>query len=79
MWPTRGIAATTGERDIVTTLVAFAWINFSLLTLAKIFGLMEYAAIRAVNAGAYGARAGAYSDKPATGAAAPAPTAPAVA
>ena len=72
MWPTRAIAAAlTGQQNIVTTLVAFAWINFSLLTLAKIFGLMEYAAIRAANAGAYGG----YGEKSAAGTAATAPAA----
>lgn len=63
----------------MTALVAFAWIPFSLLTIAKIFGLMEYSAIRASNAGAYGGGYGArgagagpgFADKPAAGAAAP--------
>jgi len=68
-WPTRGFAALSGERDIVISLVALAWVAFSLLTIAKIFGLMEYAAIRAANAGSYGnSTGGAFRDKPVNGA-----------
>lgn len=59
----RAFAAISGQQNIVTSLVAFAWIAFGLLTIAKIFGLMEYAAIHAAGTSTGPATAGAFHEK----------------
>ncbi|EJD06316.1 uncharacterized protein FOMMEDRAFT_165160 [Fomitiporia mediterranea MF3/22] len=51
-WPTRAIAGPGKQGRILITIVALAWVAFSLLTLAKIGAMMEYSARNAIGGGA---------------------------
>ena len=44
-WPTRTLAGPGKQGAILTTVIALAWVEFGLLSLAKMFAAMEYAAI----------------------------------
>ena len=46
-WPTRAIAGPGKEGRILITIVALAFVEFGLMTLAKVAALMEYAALGA--------------------------------
>ncbi|THH05654.1 hypothetical protein EW145_g4638 [Phellinidium pouzarii] len=51
-WPNRILAGFGKQGSVLLAIVALAWIAFGLLTLAKMFGMMEYAAARALDGGA---------------------------
>ena len=46
-WPTKLYAGPGEQGHILLTIVAFAWLNFIALTFAKVFQLMQFAALRA--------------------------------
>ncbi|KAL5520179.1 hypothetical protein ACEPAG_9392 [Sanghuangporus baumii] len=53
-WPRRSFAGPGKQGRILTTIIAFAWIEFGLLTLVKVFSAMEYAAKNASGGGGLG-------------------------
>ncbi|KAL5525441.1 hypothetical protein ACEPAF_9311 [Sanghuangporus sanghuang] len=59
-WPTRALAGPGKQGRILTTIIALAWVEFALLTLAKMFAAMEYAALNSAG----GAGSGYARDKP---------------
>ncbi|KAL5479113.1 hypothetical protein ACEPAI_2401 [Sanghuangporus weigelae] len=56
-WPRRSFAGPGKQGRILTTIIAFAWIEFGLLTLVKVFSAMEYAAKNAGSGGLGSAQA----------------------
>ncbi|THH03164.1 hypothetical protein EW145_g6479 [Phellinidium pouzarii] len=51
-WPTRALVGPSSPKDahLLLSLVAFAWISFGVLSLACVFVLMHFAALRAIRA-----------------------------
>ena len=68
-WPNRAYAGPGKQGSILLTIIAFAWMIFGFLTIAKVFSAMEYAAIRALK-GADGLGPTHAREKPANGTAA---------
>ncbi|KAL5525440.1 hypothetical protein ACEPAF_9310 [Sanghuangporus sanghuang] len=72
-WPKRSLAGPGKQGRILTTIIAFAWIEFGLFTLVKVFAAMEYAAKNASGGGAGGLGPTHAREKPANSAAGTAP------
>ncbi|THH06998.1 hypothetical protein EW145_g3691 [Phellinidium pouzarii] len=64
-WPNSALAGTGKSGHILLSIVAFAWLAFIALTLAKIFTAMQYAALSAVSTTPASASTPAAHEKPA--------------